>query len=356
MVYANPAAIALFGAESARQLLGIAVLDLVHADFQHLVQERDGGLSECAPATPVYEEKWLKLGGKPMDVEVQRTRVVFDDAQAIRVAMRDITRHKLIDRLLQDNNVELKLARSVADVANQAKSEFIASMSHELRSPLNSILGFTQLMELGETTGVQKKNLTQILSAGGHLLALINELLDLSMIEAGKMKVELEPVSLAPALQECVDMIETQAQGRGVTLSFQPLVTPLYVLADPRRLRQVLLNLLSNAIKYNHDNGSVSLSCTFFDPDSVRISVTDTGIGMTPAQLGQLYQPFNRLGREGGLQQGTGIGLVVTRRLVELMGGRIGVDSEQGAGSCFWVEIKGSEDPECWSRFVGRVS
>ncbi len=344
MVYVNPAAIAMFAAESAVQLLGKPMLDLVHVDFQNLVQRREQSFVEGASVTPVYEEKWLKLGGAPMDVEVQRSRLVFDGTPAVQVAMRDITRHKLIDRLLQENNTELKLGRAVADSANQAKSEFIASMSHELRSPLNAILGFTQLMEFGETTQVQKKNLAQILSAGGHLLGLINELLDLSLIESGKLKMEFEPVSLSLALQECGMMIEAQAQGRGVSLSFPPFTTPWYVHADPRRLKQVLLNLLSNAVKYNRSGGTVTATCAFPEPGSVRISITDTGIGMTPEQLGQLFQPFNRLGREAGAQEGTGMGLVVTRRLVEMMDGRIGVVSEEGVGSCFWVELKGSDD------------
>jgi signal transduction histidine kinase len=168
----------------------------------------------------------------------------------------------------------------------------------------------------------------------------------LSLIESGKLKMELEPVSLSLALQECGVMIEAQAQGRDVSLSFQPLAASWQVHADPKRLKQVLLNLLSNAVKYNRDHGSVSVTCAFPDPGSVRISITDSGIGMTPEQLGQLFQPFNRLGREGGLQEGTGMGLVVTRRLVELMGGSIGVDSEEGVGSCFWVELRGS-DGEC---------
>jgi PAS domain S-box-containing protein len=344
MVYVNPAAIAMFAAESALQLLGKPMLDLVHAECRHLVQGREQSFVKGAPVTPVYEEKWRKLCGTPMDVEVQRSRLVFDGTPAVQVAMRDITRHKLIDRLLQENNNELKLARVVADSANQAKSEFIASMSHELRSPLNSILGFTQLMEFGETTQVQKKNLAQILSAGGHLLGLINELLDLSLIESGKLKVEFEPVSLGLALQECFVMIESQAQGRGVSLSFPPLATPWHVHADPRRLKQVLLNLLSNAVKYNRDGGSVSANCALAESGSVRISVTDTGIGMTLAQLGQLFQPFNRLGREAGVQEGTGMGLVVTRRLVEMMDGRIGVASEAGVGSCFWVELRVCDD------------
>jgi signal transduction histidine kinase len=139
-------------------------------------------------------------------------------------------------------------------------------------------------------------------------------------------------------------LVETQAQRRGVSLSFPPFTTPWHVHADPKRLKQVLLNLLSNAVKYNREGGSVSASCALAEPGSVRISITDSGIGMTPAQLGQLFQPFNRLGREGGLQEGTGMGLVVTRRLVELMDGRIGVDSEEGVGSCFWFELSVCDD------------
>ena len=243
---------------------------------------------------------------------------------------------------------QLNEAVDAAEKANRAKTDFISSMSHELRTPLNAILGFAQLVESGtpEPTPTQKRSIDQILKAGWYLLELINEILDLALIESGKLSLSGEPVSLTEVLAECRAMVEQQAQQRGIGMVFARLEAPRYVKADRTRLKQVLINLLFNAIKYNQRGGHVTVACTLSPPDAVRISVRDTGPGLAPAQLAQLFQPFNRLGQESGGEEGTGIGLVVTQRLVHLMGGEIGADSTPGVGSVFWVEMALTEAPQ----------
>jgi len=249
---------------------------------------------------------------------------------------------------LQENNIELEHAKAAAEKANLAKSEFLSSMSHELRTPLNAVLGFAQLME-SETpapTPAQKLSIEQILQAGWYLLRLINEILDLAMVESGKVTMSQESMSLAEVLQDCQAMIEPQAHKRGIQMTFPCFDNPFYVHADRTRVKQVMVNLLSNAIKYNRDEGTVVVECTQSGDDLVRVSVTDTGAGLAPEQLAQLFQPFNRLGRETSSEEGTGIGLVVTKQLIELMGGVIGFESIVGTGSVFWVELPASCAPE----------
>ena len=237
--------------------------------------------------------------------------------------------------------LQLNEAMAAAEKANRAKTDFISSMSHELRTPLNAILGFAQLVESGTPvpTPTQKRSIDQILKAGWYLLELINEILDLTLIESGKLSLSGEPVSLTEVLAECRAMVEPQAQQRGIGMLFPRLEQPRFVKADRTRLKQVLINLLFNAIKYNQPGGHVTVECTLCPPEAIRLSVRDTGPGLTPAQLAQLFQPFNRLGQESGAEEGTGIGLVVTQRLVHLMGGQIGVDSTPGVGSVFWVQM-----------------
>ena len=236
---------------------------------------------------------------------------------------------------------KLKEAMAAAEKANRAKTDFLSGMSHELRTPLNAILGFAQLMESGtpQPTPAQRRSIDQILKAGWYLLELINEILDLAQIESGKVTLSREPVSLAEVMLECRAMIEPQAQQRGIGMSFPRFEAPCHIKADRTRIKQVLINLLFNAIKYNRPGGTVSVTCSPCPPNSIRISVRDSGAGLSPEQLAQLFQPFNRLGKETGAEEGTGIGLVVTKRLVELMGGVIGVDSSVGVGSVFWVEL-----------------
>ena len=257
---------------------------------------------------------------------------------------------KLTRDLTERNKVEAELtnAKYAAEKANLAKSDFLSSMSHELRSPLNAILGFAQLMETATPppTDSQKESIAQILQAGWHLLKLINEILDLALIESGQVSLSRESVSLAEVMSECRAMMEPQAQQRGITMTFPLFDDPFFVRADRTRLKQIVINLISNAIKYNIEQGSVVIDCTTTTHGRTRISVKDTGAGLSPEKLSQLFQPFNRLGQEVGGVTGTGIGLVVTKRLAELMEGVIGVESTVGVGSTFWCELFSAEAPQ----------
>ncbi|HEV8657550.1 MAG TPA: PAS domain S-box protein, partial [Thermoanaerobaculia bacterium] len=253
---------------------------------------------------------------------------------------RDLTERQRIE-------TEMTNAKATAEKANLAKSDFLSSMSHELRSPLNAILGFAQLMDSDSPapTDSQKESIVQILNAGWYLLDLINEILDLAVIESGKLSMSQESVSVAEVMLECQAMIEPQAQRRGIRMTFPRFDVPVSVHADRTRLKQVLINLLSNAIKYNAIGGTVVVDCCGENtPGRVRISVTDTGAGLASEQMAQLFQPFNRLGQEANAEQGTGIGLVVSKRLIELMDGVVGVESKVGVGSVFWIEVNSTSN------------
>jgi signal transduction histidine kinase/AmiR/NasT family two-component response regulator len=300
-----------------------------------------------------YELTYIRKDGSRFPAVVSITALRDDDG--------DIIGYLLIGT---DNSVrkrvesELNEAMAAAESANHAKTDFLSSMSHELRTPLNAILGFAQLMEGGSPspTPLQKQNIDQILKAGWYLLELINEILDLALIESGKLTLSREPVSLVEAMLECRAMIEPQAKKRGIGMTFPRFETPCFINADRNRLKQVLINLLFNAIKYNRPGGAVAVECTVNLPDWVRISVRDTGAGLTSEQLAQLFQPFNRLGKESGSEEGTGIGLVVTKRLVDLMGGTIGAESTVGLGSVFWVEFRLAAAPQFAVREAERAA
>ena len=258
--------------------------------------------------------------------------------------------------LLQDRKrIEsaLVIAKAEAEAANQAKTEFLLRMSHELRSPLNVILGYTQLIDTGHpppTTG-QQKSVKQILQSGWYLLGLINEVLELSSIDSGNIVLLPQEVSLGDVLADCDAMIQPLALERGIDLHFPVFAQPCLVQADPTRIKQVLLNLLTNAIKYNRSGGRIDVRCTVSAGALVRVSVEDTGLGLSAQQLAQLFEPFNRLGQEAGTTSGTGVGLVISKRLVEMMGGQMGVQSTVGVGSCFWFELAHAGDtlviPSC---------
>ncbi|PLY40594.1 hybrid sensor histidine kinase/response regulator [Janthinobacterium sp. ROICE36] len=267
--------------------------------------------------------------------------------QGVFAAARDVTERKQFEQALQDTNIEMEKARQAAEKANLAKSEFLSSMSHELRTPLNAVLGFAQLMasETPAPSLPQQRSIDQILKGGWYLLRLINEILDLAMIESGKVTMSEEAMSLLDVLQDCQAMIAPQAEKRGIGMHFPRCGQAFYVHADRTRVKQVMINLLSNAIKYNQSGGNVKVDCRQHG-DKVRTSVTDTGAGLDAEQMAQMFQPFNRLGQENSTEEGTGIGLVVTKQLVELMGGTIGVDSTVGLGTTFWVEFKASRAPE----------
>jgi len=233
----------------------------------------------------------------------------------------------------------LVAARDLAERASRAKSEFLSRMSHELRTPMNAVLGFGQLLEMDRS--LESRHLghvREILRAGRHLLALIDEVLDLARVEAGRIELSPVAVPLAAQIDDCLALVGPLAQTRSIALATHvPL--EVQVLADPTRLRQVLINLLSNAIKYNRDGGSVRVEAAPVAGIGWRVAVVDTGPGIAPELQGQLFEPFNRLGAQHGHVQGVGIGLVITRRLVEAMGGRIGLDSMPGAGCRFWFEL-----------------
>jgi PAS domain S-box-containing protein len=308
-----------------------------------------------------YPRADIERGAPQQDLEVATVKGRFEDegwrvrkdgslfwANVVYTAIRDQTGElrgfaKLTRDLTERRKVEAELtdAKSVAEKANLAKSDFLSSMSHELRTPLNAILGFAQLLESASPPPApsQAESIAQILQAGWYLMELINEILDLAMIESGRMSWSLEPMSLTDVMLECQTMIEPQAQKRGIRVTFPEADDPWFIKADRTRVKQVLINLLSNAIKYNQPGGSVVVDCRASAPQRVRISVKDTGAGLDAEKLGQMFQPFNRLGQEARGEEGTGIGLVVTKRLVELMGGAIGVTSTVGEGSTFWIEL-----------------
>ena len=350
----------------AERMLGYTAAEVVnrispsdiHDPQEVSARARALSLELATPIAPGFEALAFKASRGIEDV-YELTYICKDGSRfpaivsitALRDDYRDIIGYLLIG---SDNSVrkrievELNAAMAAAEKANHAKTDFLSGMSHELRTPLNAILGFAQLMESGSPppTPPQKRNLDQILKAGWYLLELINEILDLALIESGTLTLSQEPVSLIEVMLECRAMIEPQAQKRGISMTFPRFDTPYFVNADRTRLKQVLINLLFNAIKYNNAGGAVAVEYALRSPGLVRISIRDSGAGLAPEQVAQLFQPFNRLGKEASAEEGTGIGLVVSKRLVDLMGGTIGADSIVGVGSVFWIELSLAKAPQ----------
>ena len=325
---------------------GIALVQAARAidpDLACIIMTGEGTIASAVQAMKVgaldYILKPCKLSAMmPVLARALDTRQLRIDKAALEQQVR------LHAAVLQELNANLEQARNDAERANVSKSVFLATMSHELRTPLNAILGFAQILnsETLPTTPEQKKVFSKhILQAGKHLLVLINEVLDLARVESGTLTVSIEPVCLAQVFQECEDLIAPLADKHGIAVSFAPAFDAC-LLCDRTRLKQVLINLLSNAIKYNREHGSVAVCCEPGSDGRIRIGVRDTGAGLDAAQLGQLFQPFNRLGRDVGVEEGTGIGLALTRHLVELMGGVIEVESAVNVGSTFWTDFAAS--------------
>ncbi|MBW8843710.1 MAG: PAS domain S-box protein [Burkholderiales bacterium] len=274
-------------------------------------------------------------------------------AEVVVRSLNEELEHRVAQRTeqLEAMNRDLLAATRAAESASRAKSEFLTRMSHELRTPLNAIIGFSQLLAApNHRFPADRQTLfnAHILEAGEHLLALIDELLNLARIEAGKLELDLQRWPLHALLAECATMVAPQAQARGLSTRFAMPPPGISVVADRMRLKQVLLNLLSNAVKYNRPQGELDMTVRQLDDEHLRIEVRDSGRGLNEDEIGHLFEPFNRLGREQQGQEaveGTGVGLVVAKHLVELMGGRIGVSSTPGVGSCFWVDLVFNEAP-----------
>jgi signal transduction histidine kinase/CheY-like chemotaxis protein len=317
----------------------LAIADIAH----EVVATRD--YSRRAPRISDDEAGDLVDAFNAMLAEIEREAGKLGRARQEVMQLNEQLERRVQDRTMQleNANAELAVAMEAARDASQAKSTFLSSMSHELRTPLNAILGFAQIMasDALPSTAQQKKDFAgHILKSGRHLLTLINEMLDLAKVESGTVTLSMEPVGVDAVLSECRSMVEPIANSRQVRLLF-PEASPELVAADRTRLKQVLLNLLSNAIKYNRERGVVVVSCHRGAQGAVRIAIQDTGNGLAPEQIDKLFEPFNRLGQEYGEEEGSGIGLVLTRRLVEMMKGTIGVTSNVGVGTVFWIELEG---------------
>ena len=288
------------------------------------------------------ELRMVTPGGSFSWVHMESKIVEGNGAISFRVVLTNIADRVRLNMDLQEKNQALNAALRDADKANRAKSEFLARMSHELRSPLNAILGFSQLMASATSpapTHEQKNRIEHILKAGWYLLGLINEILDLSVIESGNIALESQAVCLADVVSDCAAMAQPAVETNKVHLIIAEIDRRALVQADRVRLTQLVMNLLSNAVKYNRPGGTVHISCAAVGAGRLRMEVRDSGEGMSADKLAQLFQPFNRLGQERGEIEGTGIGLVVSKRLVEMMGGAIGVESLVGVGSVFWIEL-----------------
>ncbi|MEX2279976.1 MAG: CHASE3 domain-containing protein, partial [Acidimicrobiia bacterium] len=333
IVDANPALAHMLGYDSVEHLLAdVSDIAVVYADSGERARFLDA-VSRAGAVTD-FEVRLRRRDGGPIDVAINARVVLGDDGSIVgqEGTVIDVTARKRAED-------EMRLARAEADRANKAKSTFLSRMSHELRTPLNSIIGFGQLLELSDPAldARSQESVSHILKGGRHLLDLIDEVLDIAQVEAGRLNLSLEPVDVAEILSESIDLIRPMAATRSIKVTVEREGVS-HVLADRQRLKQAFLNLLSNAVKYNRPGGSVEVACVTTDHD-LAISFTDTGAGITAEQLGRLFTPFDRLGAGATDQQGTGLGLVLSRHFVEAMGGKLSVESAPEEGSTFTISL-----------------
>ena len=343
----NPGAEAIFGYD-ATEAVGQSVTMLAPSFAQ------DPELTDLATRNGLsissLETSCRTKSGSTVHLSLSLSPIFDEDGNAIGVSGigRDISDRIELARLAEVRTLELAEAehaaaveiarREEADRANRAKSEFLSRMSHELRTPLNAVLGFSQILDMSDLDDSQRRNLTHIRTAGEHLLALINEVLDITRIEAGAVRLSLEPVRLEEVLTGALDLIRPQAARHGITVPEQVDGGDVSVIADRQRLMQVMLNLLSNAVKYNRPGGRVDIAWES-SGGTTSVAVIDTGVGIAEADVGRLFIPFERLGAEGSDIEGTGVGLPLSRLMTEQMGGALVVHSTVGVGSTFTVEF-----------------
>jgi PAS domain S-box-containing protein len=339
--YVSPASRTVYGYEP-EAMVGRFGWEFIHPDDLEAMTG-DFSARSSGPDTVTNTYRVLRGDGDYVDIEA-KVRALHDPDSGELVEFHTVARDVSERRQAE---ADVRRAKEEAELANTAKSEFLSRMSHELRTPLHAILGFGELLGRGDLPLAQREQLEQITKAGRHLLELINEVLDLSRIEEGELHLSLEPVLVEQVVSEAVAMLAPLAAARAVILE-PPRAADLalHVLADRQRLKQVLLNLLSNAVKYNREGGTVRVVTTRDDHEAARIEVTDTGIGIAGEDLALAFAAFERLGAEATEVEGTGLGLALTRRLVEAMGGSIGVDSEVGRGTTFWLDLPVVAAPE----------
>ena len=331
---------------SHEELVQMAVSQFTHPDDHVADDEFFGRL--VRGEIPMYKrhKRYVTKDGRTVWVNVSVALLRDANGTPHRTVgvVEDITEHLRLR--------EAEQAREAAEASNRAKSDFLSRMSHELRTPLNAMLGFAQLMNMDERMPLSQRQqqwVSQIQRAGWHLLEMINDVLDLSRIESGTVKLLIEPLDVAEIVRASVALVEAEAAKRGLRIEVAPPSPPGALLAvngDATRVKQILTNLLSNAVKYNREGGRMRLACRAVSDGSVEVEVSDTGLGMSEAQLSDLFQPFNRLGRERSGQEGTGIGLVISKRLAELMGGTLRARSVENEGSTFVLTLPRALDPD----------
>jgi protein-histidine pros-kinase len=347
MVGVNPEGRIVMANIRTEALFGYKPKELIGQPIELLVPDRVKAVHPTHRANYFSEPRTrpmgagLELAGRRVDgtefpAEISLSSIDTDEGSLALAAIRDVSERKAAAK-------ETQRAREEADRASLAKSDFLSRVSHELRTPLNSILAFGQLLDMDDLSARQHRSVDQILYGGQHLLELIDELLDIEKIEAGRIALSPEPVHLGELLNEALQLIHPLAEQRRVHLIDSPPDFDAFIKADRQRLKQVLLNLLSNAVKYNRGGGEVRVSCQRPTDDSFRVRVMDNGIGISEEHMKELFTPFARLGADKLGIEGTGLGLSLSKGLVESMGGAIGATSSLGEGSEFWVDLPTAE-------------